>query len=60
MVAPADFDGRLVADCLSGFVDAPLAGIDHPGEDQRLRLGTALGQPAIDEQLIGAPLGRRG
>jgi hypothetical protein len=28
-----------------------------PGEDQRLRAGAALGEAAIDEELIGARLG---
>jgi hypothetical protein len=39
---------------LARLVEAPLAGKDPPGEDQRLCLGPAVGEAALEEQLIEA------
>jgi hypothetical protein len=56
MVTAANLYRSFVGDCFTGFVDPPLASIDDTGEDQRLRLGAAFGEAAIDEKLIGAAL----
>ena len=48
---------RLFGQRLPGLVDLALAGKDQAGEDQGLRPRPALGETAIDEQLIGAKLG---
>ena len=52
MVAAFDrqcgFGGKPIA----RLVDPPIAGVDEAGKDQRLRLGPALRQPALDQQLI--------
>jgi hypothetical protein len=52
MVATFDrqcgFGGKPIA----GLVDPPFAGVDETGKDQRLRLGPALRQSALDQQLI--------
>ena len=52
----AHLERQVGGDALPGLVQPPLAGEDLPGQDQRLRLGAALGQPALDEQLIEAEL----
>jgi hypothetical protein len=49
MVTAANLYRGFVGDCFTGFVDTSLASIDDTGEDQRLRLGTAFGEAAIDE-----------
>jgi len=56
MVAAANHDADFFWERLTGFVDAPLAGIDEPGEDQRLGTLAAFGEAAVDEKLIGAAL----
>jgi hypothetical protein len=56
VIAAADLDLGRVGDRLARFVDSPLAFIDKPGEDQRLRFGPAFGETAIDEKLVGAAL----
>ena len=38
------------------LADAALAAEHLSGEDQRLRTGAALGEAAIDQKLVGAPL----
>ena len=58
MVAALDRQRGVGGELVAGLVDPPLAVIDDAGEDQRLRLGPAFRQPALDEQLIGPPLGR--
>ena len=54
MVLAAHLQRRVGGERLAGLVDPPFAGEHLAGEDQRLRAGAALGQAALDEQLIGA------
>ena len=49
MVATFDRQRRIGGEPIAGLVDPPLAGVDQTGEDQRLRLGPALRQPALDQ-----------
>jgi len=58
MVAAGDREGRIRGERGARLVDAPCAGEDETGKDQRLRLGPALGKPLLDQELIGAPLRR--
>ena len=41
---------------LAGLLHPMIAGDDAPGEDQRLRLGARLGEPALLQQHVGAHL----
>jgi hypothetical protein len=52
MVATFDGQHRVGGEPIAGLVDPPIACINKPGEDQRLRPGPALRQPALDQQLI--------
>ena len=45
---------------LAGLVEPPLAGKNPPGEDQCLCLGPAVGEAALEEQLIEAAPRQRG
>ena len=56
MIAPLESERRFCCELFAGFVDAPFAAADQAGEDQRLRLGAALGETSLDEELIGPPL----
>ena len=58
MVLAPHLERRVGGERLPGLVDLALAGEDQAGEDQRLRLRPAFGEPAVDEQLIGADLDR--
>jgi hypothetical protein len=56
VIAAAYRERGLIGDCLTGFLDTPLARIDETREDQRLRALAAFGEAAIDEKLVGAAL----
>lgn len=58
MIAPAHRDRRIRGQLLAGLVDPRLPGKHQPRHHQRLRPGAAFGQPALDQQLIDAALGR--
>ena len=60
MVAPLHADGGIGGDLLPRLVDLAVADEGQSGEDQRLRARPALGQPAVDEQLVGADFSHRG
>src|SRR3546814_16068517 len=45
-----------VAELVSGLVELAVADEGEPRQDQRLRARPAFGQPAVDEQLVGALL----
>ena len=49
MVATFDCQRRIGGEPIAGLVDPPIAGVNKPGKDQRLRLGPALRQPALDQ-----------
>ncbi len=55
MIAPGDGQLRILGQRGAGLVDAPAGGGHQPGHDQCLRLRPALGETAVNEQLIGAP-----
>ena len=52
MVATFDRQRSFGGEPIARLVDPPVAGVDETGKDQRLRLGPALRQPALDQQLI--------
>ena len=60
MVAAGEAKLGLFVERGAGLVDAAVAGEDNPGEDQRLRLGSAFGEPLLDEKMVGAALRQRG
>ena len=60
MIAPAHIKARILGDLVPRLVDLGLASEHQPRHQQRLRPRTALGQPALDQQLIDAALWRLG
>jgi hypothetical protein len=52
MVATFDRQRGVGGKPIARLVDSPVAGVDETGKDQRLRLGPALRQAALDQQLI--------
>ena len=54
MILPPHFQRRIRRHLLARFLDLPLAREDQPRQDQRLRLGPAVREAAIDEELIGS------
>src|SRR3546814_7383131 len=56
MVAALDADRGIGGDRLPRLVDLAVADEGEAREDQRLRPRPAFGEPAIDEQLVGALL----
>ena len=56
MVAPGKGQFGVFGKRGAGLVDAPPAGGDQAGQDQRLRLSPAFGKALLYEQLIGPPL----
>src|SRR6185369_10827851 len=57
MLGAAHFERLVSADIEAGFVETLLAGKDEAGQDQRLRLGAALDQAALDERHVETLLG---
>jgi hypothetical protein len=57
VVASTHLDAGLVGEKIARLADAALAAIDEPSEDQRLGALAALGEAAIDDNLIGTALG---
>ena len=60
MVAPAHLERGIPGDLLPGLVDPRLAREHQPRHHQRLRPRAAFGEPALDQQLVDAALGRFG
>jgi hypothetical protein len=56
MVATLDHQRGVDVKLVAGLVDPPVPGVDEAREDQRLRFGPALSQPALDKQLINPSL----
>src|SRR3546814_17213291 len=56
MVAALAADVGIGGKLLPRLVDLAVADEGEPREDQRLRARPALGEPAVDEQLVGALL----
>ena len=54
VIASAHVDRRVRAELLAGLVDLAVADEDEARHDQRLRARPALGQAAVDDQLVGA------
>jgi hypothetical protein len=52
MVAAGERQSGFRRQCGAGLIDALAAGKDLAGEDQRLCLGPAFGEPLLDQQLI--------
>jgi hypothetical protein len=59
MLPAPHIEWRVGAKLLAGLVDLPLARKHKSGKDQCLRLSPALGEAAVDEELIGARLGHQ-
>src|SRR3546814_8458492 len=58
MILAAQRDRRIRRQHVARLGDSPLAHEDLPRHDECLCLGTALGEAALDEQLIGPLLSR--
>src|SRR5882724_5999002 len=59
MVLAAQLERLVAGDRKAGLIEAALAGIDDAGEDQRLRLATAVGEAAFDQGDVESRLRRR-
>ena len=57
MLPAAHVQRRLSIDRQPRLVEPPLAGEDAAGQHERLRLGPALGEAAVHQQLVEAGLG---
>ena len=60
VAAPPDVQARVLGEAHPGFVQPPGAAVDQPGHDQGAGAASAVGETALDEQLIQAFLFRRG